>query len=220
MRLSTAFRAAGAVLFLCALIMWASGAGPLALVGSVSAFAIGILRGRSESAAFRRTLISEAGDDWGAGIGPVPGDFGPIVPPEGFPPSLVRQYRGRSDTDINSARARDADLLAERGYYPTSENFVPGSWTGSDWIVAFLALVVLIGIIVLAYMIATKPGGTLTVIYALRAETRHPVPQRARPVRAPASAADRLAALADLRGRGLITEEEWAAKRGDIVGRL
>jgi len=46
------------------------------------------------------------------------------------------------------------------------------------------------------------------------------VPQRARPVRAPASAADRLAALADLRGRGLITEEEWAAKRGDIVGRL
>ena len=117
---------------------------------------------------------------WGAGVGPSPGQAGSVIPPESLPPVLTRTYKGRPN-EVEILRAVDAEALARRGYYPSSQTYLEGTWSGLAWVLAFLALIFLIGIIILVYMIAAKPAGTLTVIY----ERRVPQP----PPEAPAARA-------------------------------
>jgi ribosomal protein L40E len=58
--------------------------------------------------------------------------------------------------------------MAAYYWYPVSQTYVPGNWRGVDWLVAFVALIFLVGILILAYMIAARPAGELVVIYEYR----------------------------------------------------
>jgi len=76
-------------------------------------------------------------------------------------------------------------------------------------------------------MAVNRPDGTLTVVYerrvpaspAAQAVTTPPIPDRATP--APSSSVrDRLGELDGLRADGLITDEEYAARRAAILESL
>jgi hypothetical protein len=95
-------------------------------------------------------------------------------------------------------------------------------------------MVLLIGIFILAYMIAAKPAGTLTVIYERRlpsapaAPASPPPPEviealaavpggPGRPLEGPAGIEARLATLKRLRASGAISEDEYQARRNKIL---
>jgi hypothetical protein len=125
---------------------------------------------------------------WGSGVGPPPGQTGSVVQADRLPPVLTRTYHGKPD-EVALLRQADADALASRGYYPTSQNYVEGRWSGGAWVLAVLACLLLVGILVLFYMIAAKPAGDLTVIYERKVATPSPASQPLAPVRVPAPVA-------------------------------
>ena len=82
-------------------------------------------------------------------------------------PIIIKTYRG----DENSARKafeNDSLIMQEKGYYPISQNYTPGSWGCGSFLIALLLVAILIGIIVFIYMLIVKPDGTLSVTYELR----------------------------------------------------
>lgn len=62
---------------------------------------------------------------------------------------------------------KDASYMSLNNYYPTSENWVSGSYYGWDFFIALLLCFVLIGFVVFIYMIIVKPSGELIVRYEL-----------------------------------------------------
>jgi hypothetical protein len=147
---------------------------------------------------------------WGSGVGPPPGQPGTVIRAEDLPPVLTRTYTGKPN-EVEILRSVDAEALEGRGYFPSSQSYIEGRWSGGAWVLAFLALIFLVGILILAYMIAAKPAGTLTVIYERRL---------AGPAVAVSPASDieaRLATLERLRSTGAISEEEFAARRNKIL---
>jgi hypothetical protein len=186
-------------------------------------FAGAILRRPKEQAQRRMREWEASASTWGAGIGPMPGDTAPVIQPSSFPPTLSRSYRGRGD-EARRYRDLDAQMLAERGYFPTSENYVPGQWRPVDWLAA-----ILFGLIWVILLIVVKPAGTVTVIYTRSGQQGMPgvAPAwRGQPAAAasPQSVAQditaRLATLDGLRSSGAIAEDEWRAKRQDILNSL
>ena len=156
----------------------------LLLAGSVLVVVAILFRPREIAAADDARLFARAGEGWGAGIGPVPGEIGPVVPPEGMPYALTRSYHARSKETLERLRLTDANLLAPRGYVPTSSQYLEGRWRGVDWFAAivFLVLFFIVGIIAIIYLIATKPTGTLTVTYERKAPAAGWQPQGQAPV--------------------------------------
>ena len=65
--------------------------------------------------------------------------------------------------------------MAQRNYYPTTQNFVPGSYGCGSFIVATLLCFIVIGVIVFIYMLIVKPPGVLTVTYEYRASAPQPL---------------------------------------------
>jgi hypothetical protein len=115
---------------------------------------------------------------WGTGVGPAPGRVGEVIPADELPPVLTRTYAGKPD-QLEVLRSADAEALAQRGYFPTSQSYLEGRWSGTAWVLAFAAFIFVIGIFIFVYMIAAKPAGTLTVIYERRdAPTPTTVPPR------------------------------------------
>lgn len=80
---------------------------------------------------------------------------------------IVKTYRG-NQSFAQKLFVKDAELMAKKNYYPTSNQWSQGSWGGGAFIVALLLCFVLIGIIVFLYMLLVKPAGTLTVTYQYR----------------------------------------------------
>jgi len=121
----------------------------------------------------RREQAQMAGpvQQWGSGVGPPPGQYGSVIPASGLPPVLTRTYAGKPN-EVEVLRAADAEALEGRGYFPSSQSYIEGRWSRGAWVMAFLALTFLLGILILAYMIAVKPAGTLTVIYERRLRSR------------------------------------------------
>ncbi len=155
------------VLFFVGWDLGVAGDGFLFFLASAIALVLGILARAAEQRATARARLEIAGDDWGLSIGPVLGEAGALITPDRFPPSLARSYRGRSRDWIERVRKRDAELLAQRGYFPTAESFIAGAWRGRDWLAALLIVLLFgLGLLVLAYMLVVRPGGTLTVFYA------------------------------------------------------
>jgi hypothetical protein len=64
--------------------------------------------------------------------------------------------------------------MANQGFYPTSQTWVPGSYGCGAFLLALLLCVILIGILVFIYMLIVKPAGTLTVTYELRLTSESP----------------------------------------------
>lgn len=129
------------------------------------------------------------------------------------PQVLVRNYKARSQEQAAARFRADAEDLAVLGYRPTSQSWAPGSWGCGSFLVALLLAVIIIGILVFIYMLLVKPEGTLTVTYELRLGT------------SPASSsvpsgglATDLAGLAELHQRGILTDDEFAAKKKQMLG--
>ena len=82
-------------------------------------------------------------------------------------PVIIKRYVG-SQAGSYSAFQKDAAAMATRHYFPASQSWVSGQWSGGDFLVALLLCLILIGIIVFIYMLIVRPNGTLTVTYELR----------------------------------------------------
>jgi hypothetical protein len=155
----------------------------------------------------------------------------------GSPPTILRVYRGNQQADAIAAFEQEASELSRLGYLPSTQNWAPGQWGRGAFLVALLLCIVIIGILVFLYMLIVKPEGTLTVTYArmtsppasrpsalspsqTRAGRRPPRGQRAegRPV-APVSRTltDRLRQLQQAHDAGLISDEEFTAKRKTLL---
>jgi hypothetical protein len=121
----------------------------------------------------------------------------------------------------------EAAVLQRYGYAPASQTYAEGVWGCGAWFLAFLALFLLVGIIILVYMAVNRPDGVLTVVYerrvpattAVQTVSMPPVPDRAT-LAPPPSVRDRLGELDGLRADGLITDEEYAARRAAILESL
>jgi hypothetical protein len=83
-------------------------------------------------------------------------------------PIIVRTYTG-SQTSATTWFRNDAAELAKQGYYPTSQNWVPGAYGCGSFLIALLLCLLLIGILIFIYMLIVKPAGTLSVTYEYRA---------------------------------------------------
>jgi len=90
---------------------------------------------------------------------------------------IVRNFKG---TQIEATRnfKRDSVKMAEKGYYPTSQNWSPGSYGYGSFILALLLCIILIGILVFIYMLIVKPNGTLSVTYELKKENNEIVEKK------------------------------------------
>jgi Uncharacterised protein family UPF0547 len=80
---------------------------------------------------------------------------------------IVKTYKG-SQSVATSAFQKDADKMAQTGYYPTSQNFAQGSYGAIGFLIALLLCFVFIGIVIFIYMLLVKPDGTLSVTYELQ----------------------------------------------------
>jgi len=165
---------------------------------------------------------------WGAGVGHPPDWYGPVIPPERLPAVLSRTYEGTANS-IRQLREADAEALAARGYYPTSEVWIAQGRGRIAWLIAVLLVVVLlVGLLVIACYLA-NPTGALTVTYTRRVvtATTAAVPSQspaATGYPAPGASAEEvqtsLDALEQLRSGGAITDQEYTAKRRDVLNRL
>lgn len=83
---------------------------------------------------------------------------------------VVKTYKGNEAAAMQKFQD-DAAKMAAKGYFPTSQSWVPGAYGCGEFLIALLLCVVLIGILVFIYMLLVKPDGTLTVTYEFRSET-------------------------------------------------
>lgn len=83
---------------------------------------------------------------------------------------IVKTYKGIQGSQEQATAAFQADsaLMAAQDYYPTSQTWVPGSYSGGLFMLALLLCIVVIGVFVFIYMLTVKPAGTLLVTYELR----------------------------------------------------
>ena len=80
---------------------------------------------------------------------------------------VVKTYRG-TEAEATAAFQRDAPLMAHQAYYPISQSWTPGQWSGGAFLMALVLCLFCVGIIVFIYMLIVKPAGTLTVTYQFR----------------------------------------------------
>ena len=144
------------------------------------------------------------------------------VVPAGFPPTLVCVYTGAQEADALAAFRLESQGLAKHGYHPANQSWAQGQWGPGAWLVALPLCLVFIGFVLLAYMLIVKPAGTLTVTYTRIEAAAKPTPQPARvgPMPNMESVRERLARLDELHASGVVTDEEYAARRVKILDSL
>ncbi len=82
--------------------------------------------------------------------------------------NFVKTYTGSQAEAMTQFQA-DAINMADASYFPTSQSWAPGQWSGGAFAVAILLIFFFgLGIFILAYMLIVKPDGTLTVTYERR----------------------------------------------------
>lgn len=81
--------------------------------------------------------------------------------------TLIKTYKGNHDNAVKLFEA-DNVVMGDKGYFPISQSYEPGSWGVGAFIVALLLCFILVGLLVFIYMIVVKPEGTLTVTYEYR----------------------------------------------------
>lgn len=134
--------------------------------------------------------------------------------PSGPPPQiLVRVYRAHQQSDAVAVFQTDAASLSDHGYRPVSQSWAQGQWGCGAWFLALLLCLVLIGGLVFLYMLIVKPDGTLTVTYELASRsTSAPAATRNQ-----LSVLDRLARLDILHDSGVVTDQQYATKRAQLL---
>ena len=51
--------------------------------------------------------------------------------------TLTKTYKGKHDVAVAKFR-KDAAAMAKHGYYPSTENWVPGTWGCGSFIIVFI----------------------------------------------------------------------------------
>jgi hypothetical protein len=140
---------------------------------SIVVIVLGVIVAYAIAKGFRRGYDEKPAQPWGRGVGPPPGQQGSIIRPENLPPVLTRTYRGKPN-EVEVLRAADAEALAGRRYFPSTQSYLEGQWGRGAWFGAVILLFVLgLGLPVLLYMVAVKPAGSLIVNYERRLESRN-----------------------------------------------
>ena len=85
--------------------------------------------------------------------------------------TIVKKYRGSEDDAFKEFK-EDAERLALKGYYPTSQSFTPGNYGCGAFLFALLLCFLLIGILIFIYMLVVKPDGYLPVTYEYRGQNK------------------------------------------------
>lgn len=80
---------------------------------------------------------------------------------------VVKTYKGNEQQAAKAFQA-DAAKMAEKGYFPTSQTWAPGSYGCGAFVLALILFVIAIGIVIFIYMLLVKPPGTLSVTYEYR----------------------------------------------------
>ncbi len=98
-------------------------------------------------------------------------------PPTGpdRPVILARVYPGHHEQAVELFQL-DADILAAHGYLPVGQSYAMGRWSPTLEILAAVLILVGIGLILLLYMAAVRPPGSLAVTYVLSETATGPVP--------------------------------------------
>lgn len=96
---------------------------------------------------------------------------------------LIRKYKGKNQEQALRSFQTNSTKVADKGFFPTSQSWLPGQWGAGTFIVALLGIIfigaffslfgiliaALIFIVVFLYLLIVKPPGTLTVTYERRA---------------------------------------------------
>jgi hypothetical protein len=85
---------------------------------------------------------------------------------------LARVYPGTHEAAVELFQA-DAELLTAVGYFPVGQSYAEGRYSDTIVLLASVLVVVGIGLLMLIYMAAVRPPGSLAVTYELR---RPPAP--------------------------------------------
>jgi hypothetical protein len=137
---------------------------------------------------------------------------------------VVRTYRAKNAADANRQFSRDAVAMGGIGYVPGSPVWVQaGRGRAAQMFIVAGILFLVVGLLFLPLMLVAIPclaigllsgrSGGLTVTYQYRA----PAPM------APAPPVDHVATigqLAEMRERGLITPDEYEAKKSELLARV
>ena len=95
----------------------------------------------------------------------------PAIPTgEDRPVVLVRLCPGTHE-DVARLLATDADALAEAGYRLVGQSYADGRYSVALVVLATVLVLVGIGLVMLAWMAAVRPAGTLAATYELRDAT-------------------------------------------------
>ena len=87
---------------------------------------------------------------------------------DGHPPILVRSYVGNEARRM-AAFQKEAEHMAQGGYYPVAQTYVPGSWGAGAYLLGLAAILLFgFGLLILGYLIIVKPAGRITVTYQRR----------------------------------------------------
>lgn len=81
---------------------------------------------------------------------------------------LVRTYVGAKLEDLVRAYWADARDLGDAGYEPVGQTYIEGRWSVWEILVAVLTIPIFVGVFLLAYLVTTKPTGSLLVTFVLR----------------------------------------------------
>lgn len=84
---------------------------------------------------------------------------------------IIKSYSG-DERQATASFKNEARKLAKQGYYPTSQNYVVGSYGCGSFLIAAILCFIIIGIFVFIYMLVVKPDGVLNVTYELKEDTQ------------------------------------------------
>lgn len=91
-----------------------------------------------------------------------------IMSTDGDSKRVVVRCHERYQREAAYAYQLEAQEMAVRGYRPVAHSWIPGSYDWSLFLVALFMSLFGIGILVLIYMLVTRPRGVLIVTYQLR----------------------------------------------------
>ena len=80
---------------------------------------------------------------------------------------IVKTYSGNENDAMAQFRV-DAEDMAKKDYYPTSQTYAPGSYGCAAFLGALLLCFLIIGFLIFIYMLIVKPAGKLSVTYEYR----------------------------------------------------
>ncbi len=80
---------------------------------------------------------------------------------------LARVYPGRHEEAVELFQ-QDAEILAEHGYFPIAQSYAEGHYSSAWILLTTIPIFFGIGILLLLYMAAVRPPGTLAATFELR----------------------------------------------------